>query len=69
MANERMYEQMADAVIAGQPDRARELAEEAIRAGIDPLEAIDRGYKPGMDVVGEGFAEGELFIPDLMMAV
>jgi trimethylamine corrinoid protein len=68
MADDRIYEQMADAVITGQPDRARELAEEAIRAGIDPLEAIDRGYKPGMDVVGEGFAEGELFIPDLMMA-
>jgi corrinoid protein of di/trimethylamine methyltransferase len=68
MADEGLYEQMADAVIAGQPERARELAEQAIRDGIDPLEAIDRGFKPGMDVVGEGFATGELFIPDLMMA-
>jgi corrinoid protein of di/trimethylamine methyltransferase len=59
---------MTDAVIAGHPDKARELAQEALQTGVDPLEAIDRGFKPGMDVVGEGFAKGELFIPDLMMS-
>lgn len=68
MANERLYEDMSQAVIDGLPDRARELAEEALQAGVDPLEAIDLGLKPGMDVVGEGFANGELFIPDLMMS-
>lgn len=68
MENEKMYEDMAKAVIDGVPDRARALASEALDAGIDPLEAIDKGFKPGMDVVGEGFANGELFIPDLMMS-
>ena len=68
MAKERLYEEMAQAVIDGLPDRARGLAEEALAAGIDPLEAIDRGFTPGMDVVGDGFANGELFIPDLMMS-
>jgi corrinoid protein of di/trimethylamine methyltransferase len=68
MPNERLYEQMAQAIIEGLPDRARQLAEEALSAGIDPLEAIDHGFKPGMDVVGDGFARGELFIPDLMMS-
>ena len=68
MSNERLYEEMAKAVMDGLPDRACELANEALRVGIEPLEAIDRGYKPGMDVVGEGFAKGELFIPDLMMS-
>ena len=68
MANERLFEEMTQAVIDGLPDRARELAGEALRAGIDPLTAIDQGFKPGMDVVGDGFATGELFIPDLMMS-
>lgn len=68
MSHERLFEQMTDAVIAGYPDKARELAQEGLQAGVDPLEAIDRGFKPGMDVVGEGFAKGELFIPDLMMS-
>ena len=68
MDNEKMYGDMAKAVIDGVPDRARVLAGEALDAGMDPLEAIDKGFKPGMDVVGEGFANGELFIPDLMMS-
>ncbi len=68
MVNERLFEQMTNAVIAGLPDKARALADEALRAGIDPLAAIEQGFKPGMDVVGEGFATGELFIPDLMMS-
>jgi corrinoid protein of di/trimethylamine methyltransferase len=68
MANERIFEEMAQAVIDGLPDRARELAREGLRQGIEPLAAIDQGFKPGMDVVGDGFAKGELFIPDLMMS-
>jgi len=68
MPNERLFEAMAQAVIDGLPERARHLADEALRAGIDPLTAIEQGFKPGMDVVGDGFARGELFIPDLMMS-
>jgi len=68
MANERLYEEMTKAVIAGLADRAHELAGEALRSEMDPLEAIEKGFKPGMDSVGEGFARGELFIPDLMMS-
>jgi corrinoid protein of di/trimethylamine methyltransferase len=68
MASEKLFEDMTNAVIAGLPDKARELANEALRAGIEPLAAIEQGFRPGMDVVGEGFAKGELFIPDLMMS-
>ena len=68
MANERLYEEMAQAVIDGLPDRARDLAGQALTVGIEPLDAIERGFKPGMDIVGDGFANGELFIPDLMMS-
>ncbi|MGQ9599328.1 MAG: corrinoid protein [Anaerolineae bacterium] len=68
MVRERIFEEMAQAVIDGLPDKARALANDAIQAGIDPLEAIEQGFKTGMDVVGDGFAKGELFIPDLMMS-
>lgn len=68
MKDERLFEQMTQAVIDGFPARARELADQALSTGVDPLDAIEQGFKPGMDVVGEGFARGELFIPDLMMS-
>jgi corrinoid protein of di/trimethylamine methyltransferase len=59
---------MAQVVIDGLPEKASEIANQALQSGIEPLEAINQGFKPGMDVVGEGFAKGELFIPDLMMS-
>jgi corrinoid protein of di/trimethylamine methyltransferase len=68
VTDERLFEQMTQAVIDGLPARARDLADEALSTGVDPLDAIEQGFKPGMDVVGEGFARGELFIPDLMMS-
>lgn len=68
MAKEAILEEMTNAVIAGDPDKARELANEALRAGIEPLAAIEQGLKPGMDTVGEGFANGELFIPELVLS-
>jgi corrinoid protein of di/trimethylamine methyltransferase len=68
MANQRLFEELAQAVIDGLPEKAQTLAQDALAAGIEPLTAIDQGLKPGMDVVGEGFARGELFIPDLMMS-
>jgi corrinoid protein of di/trimethylamine methyltransferase len=68
VTDERLFEQMTQAVIDGLPARARDLADQALSTGVDPLDAIEQGFKPGMDVVGEGFARGELFIPDLMMS-
>jgi corrinoid protein of di/trimethylamine methyltransferase len=68
MANEKLFEEMTNAVIAGIPEEASELANEALRLGIDPLAAIDQGLKPGMDVIGESFTKGEAFIPDLVLA-
>ena len=59
MANERLFEELAQAVIDGLPEKAQTLAQEALDAGIEPLAAIDRGLKPGMDIVGEGFAHAD----------
>jgi trimethylamine corrinoid protein len=68
MASDALYEEMTKAVIAGLPDKVRELAKEALRAGLDPMAAIEQGLQPGMMTVGEAFANGEAFIPDLVFA-
>jgi corrinoid protein of di/trimethylamine methyltransferase len=59
---------LADAVIEGDPDRATELVEQGLAANHDPLAMIEDGLRPGMDVIGERFAEAECFIPDLVMS-
>lgn len=50
------------------PSLAEEAANEAIEAGLDPLECISLGLSKGMAVMGDLFDEGEAFVPDLMMA-
>ncbi len=65
---EDLFPAMRQSVVDGDPDRAAELARRALELGIAPLEAISRGYVPGLDHVGEHFGKGEMFLPDLVMA-
>jgi corrinoid protein of di/trimethylamine methyltransferase len=65
--SEELFKQMAQAVIDGDEEQARMLAEQALAEGIPPLEAINQGYTAGMDIVGELFSSGEYFLPDLIL--
>lgn len=64
---EELYTQMSQAVIDGDEEAAEALAQQALDQGIDPLEAINRGFTPGMDTVGELYSTGEYFLPDLIL--
>ncbi len=65
--NDELYKTMAQAVIDGDDDEAAALAQQALAAGIAPLDAINQGFTPGMDTVGELYATGEYFLPDLIL--
>ncbi len=65
---DELFQQMKQAVIDGDPDRARELCQAAIVQGIHPLEAIQHGFVPGINFVGQQFEAGEMFLPDLVLA-
>lgn len=67
MADE-LFELMKQSIIDGDPDLARELSQRAITGGVNPLEAIHRGFVLGLNAVGEQFAQGEMFLPDLVLA-
>jgi corrinoid protein of di/trimethylamine methyltransferase len=64
---EDLFKQMAQAVIDGDDEAAASMAWQALTQGVDPLEAINQGFTPGMDVVGELYASGEYFLPDLIL--
>src|SRR5574341_399674 len=51
---------LTDAVAQGDPVQAKLLAGEAASAGHDPLVLIEKGLRPGMDLIGADFAEGQL---------
>jgi corrinoid protein of di/trimethylamine methyltransferase len=65
--SEGLFKQMAQAVIEGDDDEATALAKRGLEQGVDPLEAINRGFTAGMDVVGELYSSGEYFLPDLIL--
>jgi trimethylamine corrinoid protein len=68
MHKNEILEKLKNAVIEGDDDKAREGANEALEADIDPLEAMQMGLAKGTDVIGERFERGEAYLPELIMA-
>ena len=63
-----LLQKMAQSIIDGDIETAVALANEAITAGLDPLEAINNGFVVGVNQVGEQFSCGNAFLPELVMA-
>ena len=61
-----IFSAIRQSIIDGAPDTASSLAQQALAAGTPPFDAIDKGYVPGMQDVGEQFARGQMFLPDMM---
>ncbi|MBW1981656.1 MAG: cobalamin-dependent protein [Deltaproteobacteria bacterium] len=66
--SEGTIDQLRDAIMALEPDRARDAAMQGIEEGVDPLEMINQGIRYALDQMGERFASGNLFLPELMLA-
>ncbi len=63
-----LFPKMTQSVLDGDPDAAIGLAREALSRGIDPMQAVSEGYLPGMQEVGRQFGNGQLFLPDVVLA-
>src|SRR5579864_5446054 len=57
---------MGESVINGAPETAVALAQKALMEGVEVLDAINLGFVPGMQQVGEQFAKHAMFLPDMM---
>jgi len=68
METQALLKEMSQAVLNGEVEEAEELARRAVEMGMDPLEAINKGYILGLDEVGKLFRAGEYFLPDLVAA-
>ena len=58
----------AAAVVEGDPDATVEGVKVAIAAGLAPMEIIDGALVTGMRTVGEKYASGEYFLPNLIVS-
>jgi len=66
--SEELFKAMAQSILDGDSEVSTELAKKALAEGIDPLAAITDGYMPGVNDVGDAFARGDAFLPELVMA-
>lgn len=64
---ENILKSLTQACLNCDPEAAREVANEAIRLGVDPVEAIEKGLVAGIREIGEKFERREAFLPELVM--
>lgn len=64
---DELYKKLAQAVIDGEPEDAEQLARQVLEQGADPLACINEGLTKGIQRVGELFASGEYFLPELII--
>jgi 5-methyltetrahydrofolate--homocysteine methyltransferase len=59
---------LADAIIKGDQGAATEATTAALGEGVAPKTVLDDGLVAGMAVIGKRFKDGEVFIPEVLIA-
>jgi corrinoid protein of di/trimethylamine methyltransferase len=66
MSQREILEKLANAVVAGDADACKRVANEALSAGIDPYVAIMEGCSAGMAILSKMYDKGEAYVPDIL---
>jgi 5-methyltetrahydrofolate--homocysteine methyltransferase len=62
------FDELADMIITGQHIAAAEWSQGAIDNGTPPEDIIDKGMIPGMDEIGRRWKDGEIHMPEVLIA-
>ena len=68
MANGELLDRLQQLVLKLDQAGVEETTREALAAGLSPQDIISKGLAAGMELVGQGYEEGELFVPELMLS-
>jgi 5-methyltetrahydrofolate--homocysteine methyltransferase len=60
------FEAINEAVIKGAMDEAKKETQKLMEAGEDPQTILNQGLIAAMDVVGDRFAQGKMFVPQML---
>lgn len=63
-----ILDEMNTSVIEGDRDKVEELTRQALEQGIEVKAILNEGMIGAMDVVGQRFESGEMFIPEMIVA-
>ena len=68
MSEEKIIEDLKEAIIELNEVKAVEATKNLIAQGIDPLVGVEKGLSSGMTIIGDKFNQGECFLPELIRA-
>ena len=68
MSKEEIITSLREAIMNYDIEAAKKAAEKAVKAGIDPAEAAEKGLTLGLREIGEKFHRYEVFLPHLVLA-
>ena len=63
-----MLEDISSAVQRGKRKEVKPLVQQALDEGMDPAVILNEGLVPAMDIIGEKFSAGEVFVPEMLVA-
>ena len=66
--SEAVYSKLRDAIIEFDADKAKEIAQKGIADNVDPIDMINQGIRQALELMGERFSAGNVFLPELMLA-
>ena len=61
-------QEVYDLVVKGKAKKVGAAVTEALDAGCDPTEILNKGMIAAMDEVGAKFKNGEIFVPEMLVA-
>jgi len=62
------FNAMTEALVSCDADKIVRLVNEAIAENVQPSDILNKGLIAGMDIVGEKMENGDMFIPEVLMA-
>ena len=68
MANEELINEARASLLTPDKAKAVDVANRALAAGISPQQIMAEGFIAGIRELGDKFDEGEVFLPELMLA-
>jgi 5-methyltetrahydrofolate--homocysteine methyltransferase len=68
MADGELLDRLQRLVLELDQAGVEETTREALAAGLSPQDIISKGLAAGMELVGQGYEEGQLFVPELMLS-
>ncbi|MFX0021903.1 MAG: B12-binding domain-containing protein [Candidatus Hermodarchaeota archaeon] len=66
MSNDNFYNEISNAIVNLEEEKAIKYANRAINENLNLIEVIEKGFAVGIRTIGELWEDGEYFLPELM---